>query len=373
MGTRWLRRSILVAGAGATPFFLVKAYTGRSTGDTVPPRVVIDQELSHDFGVARLGAGGHHAWTVRNTGRRELELWLDKGPACGCTVTSLAKGRRERIPPGGSMEIAMEWRARKGINEAFAQSATIGTNDPARPDFTLRISGWIHAPIVTAPEMVNLTPIYNGETRRADVAVFSPDRPDLAISEIVSSRPELIAVAMKPLKPDGLARLKARAGYRLGIEIRPGMPEGWLSETLLVRTNHPDRPTLNIPITGVVTGTISFAPTRLSLPIAGGREGVSRHVMLMVRDGRETCFDVVHKPGAVAVSIAPAAAPAGRRRYRLTVTTIARDKSGRGSDSIILRTDHPKSGEVEIPVHFAARRGGLPTTESAANAAEATR
>jgi hypothetical protein len=271
------------------------------------------------------------------------------------------------------MDIELEWRARKRINDAFAQSATIGTNDPTWPSFTLRINGWVSAPVVAVPEMVNLTPLYNGATRRVDIAVFSPDRPDLAISDIVSSRPDLIAVAMKPLAPDELAKLRAKAGYRLGVEIKPGMPLGWMSESLLVHTNHPDRPALDIHITGVVTGPISAVPARLSLRIGGARARGSRDVMLLVHDGRETHFDVVHTPVAVGVSIASAAAPAGKRRYRLTVTTVAEGKAGRGSDSIILRTDHPKAGEVAIPVHFAARRAGDPTAESAANATEATR
>ena len=45
----------------------------------------------------------------------------------------------------------------------------------------------------------------------------------------VTSRHDLIAVAMKPLTPDECARLRAKAGYRIGIEIKPGMPMGTLS------------------------------------------------------------------------------------------------------------------------------------------------
>src|SRR4029079_9924570 len=100
-------------------------------------------------------------------------------------------------------------------------------------------------------------PLYNGETRRAEVAVFSPDPPDLTIGDIASPRPDLIAVAIEPLTPDERAKHKAEAGYRLGIEIKPGLPMGPLSETLVIHTNHPDRPTLNIRIAGVVTGPIS--------------------------------------------------------------------------------------------------------------------
>src|SRR3954463_11664760 len=139
MGTSWLRRSLLVAlaaGVVANPFFLVKAFMSRPTGvdSTLPPRLAMDQELSHDFGVASLGERGSHAWTVRNAGQGDLELWLEKEPSCGCTVTSLAKDQRLRIPPGGSIEIKLEWKTRK-TNDVFAQAATIGTNDPARPSF----------------------------------------------------------------------------------------------------------------------------------------------------------------------------------------------------------------------------------------------
>src|SRR5690242_4023488 len=135
MRTTWLRRSLLVAliaGVVANPSSPVEAYAGRLVGadDTPQPRLAIDQELSHDFGVASLGESGSHAWTIKNAGLGDLELWLEKEPSCGCTVASLAKGQRQRVAPGGSMEIKLEWRTRK-TNDVFAQAATIGTNDPA--------------------------------------------------------------------------------------------------------------------------------------------------------------------------------------------------------------------------------------------------
>jgi hypothetical protein len=377
MDTRWLQRSLfvaLIAGVVANPFFLVKAFTDRPTGGdgTAPSKLAIDQELSWDFGVASLGERGSHTWTVRNAGQGDLELWLEREPTCGCTVTSLAKDKRVRIPPGGSIEIKLEWKTRK-TNDVFAQAATIGTNDPARPNFTLRISGRVYEPVVASPEMVSIYPLYNGETHRADVAVFSPDRPDFAISAIVSSRPDLIAVAKTPMMPAELAKLRAKAGYRLGIEIKPGLPIGLISETLVVNTNHSDRPTLNIRIAGVVTGPITAAPSRLGIPIGEGQEGVSREVSLLVQDGRETRFDVLHKPEAVGVSIAPAAAPGGKRRYRLTVTTLAHAKAGRDRDFIIVRTDHPKAGVVTIPVYFAVRRADDHAAKSTADAGAAAR
>jgi hypothetical protein len=77
--------------------------------------------------------------------------------------------------------------------------------------------------------------------------------------------------------------------------------------------------------------------------------------------------------GPVGVSIVPAAAPTGKRRYRVSVTAPADGKAVRGSDSIILRTDHPNAGEVAIPVVFAARHRGDPAAGSSGRATEATR
>jgi hypothetical protein len=74
--------------------------------------------------------------------------------------------------------------------------------------------------------------------------------------------------------------------------------------------------------------------------------------MLLVHDGRETRFDVLHRPGAVGVSIAPVDAPAGKRRYRLTITAPAGGRADRERDFIIVKTDHPKARVVTIPVHF---------------------
>ena len=92
-----------------------------------------------------------------------------------------------------------------------------------------------------------------------------------------------------------------------------------------------------------------------------------------MHDGRETRFDVLHKPGGVGVSIAPAAAPAGKRRYRLTVTAPAQGKADRERDFIIVKTDHPKARLLTLPVSFATFRANDPTAESTANATEVER
>jgi hypothetical protein len=74
------------------------------------PRVGIDQALGYDFGAANTQHVGRHSWTIRNTGLADLELWLEKKPQCGCTVTSLKEGEKQRIEPGKSLNIDLEWR-----------------------------------------------------------------------------------------------------------------------------------------------------------------------------------------------------------------------------------------------------------------------
>ena len=84
------------------------------------------------------------------------------------------------------------------------RGATIGTNDPSRPFFTLNVKGVVYPPVsIYPPEMITLNGISNEEKTYATVAVFSMDMPDdedhsrSARADRRSSRPTQTPLAKK--------------------------------------------------------------------------------------------------------------------------------------------------------------------------------
>jgi uncharacterized membrane protein len=182
--------------------------------------------------------------------------------------------------------------------------------------------------------------------------LFSPEHPGMRITKISTSKPEFIQVKQIALTPKESEQLKTKGGYRLDIEIKPGMALGNFRDQVVLETDHPDQPKVELTLAGSVNGPISVMPANLSMISVNGKEGSSGQVTMLVR-GQHACnFKVIHKPENVDVSIEPNETPTLKGRYRLTVTVPPGTSAGQVNDQIILQTDHPSARELKIPVNI---------------------
>jgi hypothetical protein len=357
---------VLIAGVGT---FVVQYETGASTNWYLPassnrtgpqPKLEVEGSLTHEFGAMSTQKEGKHKWIVRNRGEGDLELWLD-GSSCVCTIAKLKKeGAKEVLPPGQSTEVELEWKTKDMVGE-FSKNATIGTNDPSRPQFRLNVHGLVHNPVVILPEpqegVVNVGVLSSDETRSFTLAVFSPERPELKLTKLVSSKPDVIVTRIVPLSPADCAKLQTKGGLRLVIEFKPGMPLGTFREELIIETDHPDSPKVLLTLAGSATGPISVMPSNLRMVTVNGKDGGASQITLMVREGRPTSFTIAHKPEKIDVSIASTDTTTQKGRYRVTVTVPPGTPAGMIDDEIVLRTDHPKVKELKIPVNIIVGSG----------------
>jgi hypothetical protein len=303
---------------------------------------------------------GKHKWVVRNRGEGDLQIWLD-GSSCVCTIAKLKEqGSKQTLVPGESTEIELEWKTKDMVGE-FGKYAAIGTNDPNRPQFKLNVHGLVHHPVVILPQpqegVLSVGNISSDETKRVSLAVFSPERPNLKINKLVTSKPDLIVAKPEALKPEECARLKTKGGHRLNIEIKPGMALGTFREELIVETDHPDQPKIHLILAGAASGPISVMPAQLRMVLVHGKDGGSSQITMLVREGRPTNFTILHKPEKLDVSIASNDTPNLKGRYRLTVNVPHGTTAMQIDDEIVLQTDHPAVKELKIPVSIVVGSG----------------
>jgi hypothetical protein len=271
-----------------------------------------------------------------------------------------AEGTKEVVKPGASTEIEVKWETKDMVGE-FGKNVTISTNDPRRPEFRLNVHGLVHNPVMVLPppqeNTIALGLISNDEPTKSSIAVFSPNRPELKLKKIVTSKPDLIEIKPIALSQTELAQIKAKGGYRVTLEIKPGLPQGSLREELIIETDHPDQPRLQYTLTGTVTGPISVIPASLSMVTVSGKKGGRSELTLLVREGRSTGFTITHKPEKVEVSLEPNETPTLKGRYRLTVTVPPGSPAFQVADEIVLKTDHPRVKELRIPVSVVVGSG----------------
>jgi hypothetical protein len=364
---RWILLAVVVVALTATATFLVQyapdSDSRFSSAANVPrgpqPKVEIVQPLIYDFGTMAQESNGTYSWEIKNSGEGRLDLWLEGKTTCSCTVAKLQKAKEGEeiqrpvvaVEPGASTKIDLEWNTKK-LGVEYSQGATIGTNDPSRPTFKITVKGRVYPPVsVFPPDMITLNGISNEETTKARVAVYSMDRPETKIKKLSTSRPALITATHHPMLESDRVQLKVKSGgYRVDLEVKPGMPMGPFSDELVIETDHPLRPVVKVAIAGRTTGPISIVPPQLRMSNVTAAQGASQDLTVLVRGARPTKFQVAHKPSQVDVNIAPNDTASQKGRYRLTVTVPPGTPAAHIEEVIVLKTDHPKAGEVKIPV-----------------------
>jgi hypothetical protein len=340
--------------------------------DEEVPRVHVD-EPTFQFGTMQRNTTKSHHFTVKNTGGAPLTLKV--GPtSCKCTLGEVSG---DALPPGSTTTVKLEWSALSG-NGPFRQTATLLTNDPLASNVELTIEGQItDATNVSPPEFL-FDKIPSGESKSAEVFVMAMlDEDELTVSEPKFSDPstsEQFEVKIEPAAKTELPNPAAKAGARITVTAKPGLPIGRVYQSLSVRTNLADAEKLEIPLIGRVVGDISVhgigwneelgvlslgkvksstgRRDRVNIVVRGaGADAVKLEVVssdppelkATIGEARKLRDTLVHIPVEIEV-------PAGTRPMVRLDT--AQGEEGR----VVLKTSHPTVKELVLGVRFAVER-----------------
>jgi hypothetical protein len=318
------------------------------------PWVEVLGDLTYKFDAKPQHDKFSNDWVIKNKGDGDLHLHLN-ATTCSCTVAEFpdhTKSKDITVKPGGETRLHLTFDT-KEFEGPYAKSATVGTNDPKHPEITFAAEGKVFPAVVFFPpeRTIGFSSIPNDVEHPAAVAMFSPDRPNLKIKKITSSKPDLIVADAVPLTKEEQAQIKAKGGgYRLSIRVKPGLPLGFFRDEIEIETDHPKQPKTKLTVTGKVVGPIALVPEHLRLHNISGRRGGSGQMTLMVRGFRDTKFEVEKKPEKLLVDISPTGGDSKAGKYKLTVTIPPGTSPGEIEDTIILKTDHPQASVVKIPI-----------------------
>jgi len=324
------------------------------------PQVEVVDDLNYQFGVMAQETEGKHDWIFKNTGKGVLEL-RNLGTDCSCTIAQIGKadapgkqGKSTMLPvaPGASEPIGLTWNTRK-IDGGYRKSARIGTNDPRQPEVTLSVEGKVYPAVVVVPgdSSVSFQTVSNDEDVIRKVALYSKDRPAMKITQVTSSNPALLEVHSQPMTDAEAAQFKVEAGQVVDVKLKASAKLGSFNEEILIRTDHPEKPTISLRASGKVTGAITFMPEKVVIREATAIDGGSTNLIVWVR-GRSASIYVTKAPPGLDVAITPLPQPQGvsGAKFKMTVKVAPGTNPGQIVDEIVLGTDHPNATEIHVPV-----------------------
>ena len=216
---------------------------------TESPRIDCDQPV-YDFGQEENLKTIEHTFVIRNSGQRELKI--DRVEAqCSCTATLLSK---HTVPPGGIAQIKMQFMTefRHGRQVAWV---TVYSNAPDRPVLKLTMTGVVAGLLEVTPPNIHLGSIRNASEIEKTIRISDPGHGRLKIKNIETTAPYIKAV-LRPSK-------KERIAAEVILTISPKMPMGKLREKVIITSNEPKYPIMEVLIEGEVIGNLDLVPDQI--------------------------------------------------------------------------------------------------------------
>jgi hypothetical protein len=326
--------------------------------DGPAPKLVIDQGTKYDFKVLGQEYKGEHQWTFTNEGKGVLEV-RGSTVSCSCMSSDFFEGPEKKtgklvkIQPGESKVITVNFDTKKWTN--YNQYVTLATNDPDLPTLNLTITGVVKPAIVTMPPdpSVSFASVGNEEPAHRRLMLGSPDHPEIKITKIISSNPDLIVGESQELTPEEAKNFKLDKGYWINITLKPSPNLGDFNEEIVVETDHPSQKTVSVKAKGKIVGPISLIPDKVEMFNATSSNGGSQVLTIWARGRASVNFVVEKKPEGMEVSIEPQPANPDVKgsSYKMTVKLAPGLESGRVEGEIFLKTDDPKATEIHVPVN----------------------
>ncbi len=296
------------------------------------PRIVCDQP-EFDFGTVDNTESVEHTFVLRNAGDLTLEITQAR-PACGCTVASISE---RNVPPGGESRITsrLSLAGRQGQQH---KTITVESNDPNQPQLMLVLKGVAGSSLEIQPPRITQGQIPAGSQPTNVVALSSPPHQFFQVTSVEPSSDRFQA---------RVETVETGRVYRLLVWPSQPLAAGQLDGAVVIRTDHPQRPTVEIPVLLIANAELTIAPRELIFEGAS-EEPVTRYLILRTKEGTPCQVTKVETPDP---EIQTALSPFGNNGVRIQLSNL-RPRAELDQRVIRVYTGFPGQGPLDVRIRL---------------------
>lgn len=235
---------------------------------------IVTQSFTHDFGEVKAGEPLNYSFIIKNGGNADLQI-KNVAPSCGCTASEFDK----LIAPGKEGKISLSIANTDHYSGEVSKSATVTTNDPTRPTFTLILRAYFKpttpAGGPSAPKAPGIAP-----GKAAGVYTISPsDRwftsalsGTTSATKIYFYNRESAPVRITKVEPGGtdfkvsLTPIEDGKRYELYVSTNPELKPGQYKQSAKLMTDSESTPEMILNFEATVFAKVLASPTSISLP-----------------------------------------------------------------------------------------------------------
>jgi len=198
-------------------------------------------DTSYDFGAVKQGERVVHNFHIKNTLTIPLKIARIDLSAPGMTTRV-----KPVIDPGTTGEIEIAWNTAKVARDVTAR-ATVHFLGDQRPDLTLVLSGRVTPEIEAIPLAGFYISLFKDESAENSITLISHLDHPLVISK-VDSQSLHFSASLETSTPG--------QAYKLVAKIPAGLQPGRYAETIDLRTDDQNNPTIHIPVNILVKDVV---------------------------------------------------------------------------------------------------------------------
>jgi Protein of unknown function (DUF1573) len=315
------------------------------------PRIVFDQTF-HDFGIISDMLPVSFDFVFHNQGNEVLKIGNVKA-SCGCTAAAPTKN--EYLPgEEGSIHVTFKPKGRSGHQ---AKSIRVNSNDPENKITNLRISSDILAAVNVEPKVFRFNEVEAGHAKTI-VGEIRVRGDGFKVTDINVNGPYAKAeiLGTESIEVSGMPATTTK----VEVTVLEDAPLGWLDRRVIVKTDNPERPSLEVTLWANVLGPIEIQPAKLPLGVVRAGQPFRRELRLVSRAGdlfklTDWKIDSDDESLEMKVELAGEIPDEGVSIMRLIVTGTGPEQIGKLQGNIVLTTSMDKDRDINVPFHCVVR------------------
>lgn len=235
---------------------------------------LVTQSFTHDFGEVKPGEPLNYSFIIKNEGNAELKI-TSVAPSCGCTASQFDK----TIAPGKEGKITLVIASTDHYVGETTKSATVNTNDPARPTFNLILRAYFKpttkpggpevvkgagiapgkaaGPYTISPSDRWFTSALSGTTSATKINFYNRESAPVRLTKVEAGGTDF-NVSLTPIE-DGKR-------YELFVSTNPALKPGQYKQDVKVLTDNPATPEIKLHLEATVFAKVLASPSFISLP-----------------------------------------------------------------------------------------------------------
>ena len=298
------------------------------------PKLVF-QETEYDFGKTPGEREVSISFQLRNEGNGELIL---EEPLAWCDATVSIVGPY-KVMPGEERTVQVTHNL-LGKEGKWHKRIIIRSNDPENPESVLTIQGVAVPAVSLDPPFLTFYDFKKGDSLTRDVFLINNGPLDM---EIISIRGSISGVSGTYVSEESSLEKK-----KLQIVFDGSFPLGAFKETLIVNTDHPDYPSLRLPIFGWVKGSLIVNPSWCSLRVLDPGDRPSQTILITKETGSELEIQSVVSQDQFLTTVLSTIVPG--REFSLLIKLVEQADPKKNRSSVIVYTNIEEQPELVIPV-----------------------